>query len=155
MRISSVVLTLCLVSCFAPIAGSQTSKPESTKPADSKPADAKPADAKPADSKPADAKPADTKPDYSKEPFVDEEDSTKIVFENDGTGTRESSVRVRIQSDSGLKRFGVLTFPYQGAVENVEIDYIRVHKPDGTVVTTPAENIQDMPSEITRQAPFY
>ncbi|HZR32145.1 MAG TPA: DUF3857 domain-containing protein [Terriglobales bacterium] len=150
MRISSVVLTLCLVSCFAPIAGSQTSKPESTKPADSKPADAKPGDAKPADSKPADAK-----PDYSKEPFVDEEDSTKIVFENDGTGTRESSVRVRIQSDSGLKRFGVLTFPYQGAVENVEIDYIRVHKPDGTVVTTPAENIQDMPSEITRQAPFY
>ena len=101
------------------------------------------------------SKPANTKPDYSKEAFVDEDDSTKIIFENDGTGTRETSVRIRIQSDAGVQRYGVLTFPYQSAVENVEIDYVRVQKPDGTVITTPAGNIQDMAAEITRQAPFY
>jgi Domain of Unknown Function with PDB structure (DUF3857) len=30
-----------------------------------------------------------------------------------------------------------------------------VVKPDGSVVVTPLDDIQDMPSEITRQAPFY
>jgi tetratricopeptide (TPR) repeat protein len=37
----------------------------------------------------------------------------------------------------------------------LDIDYVRVRKPDGSVVPTPAENTQDMPSEITREAPFY
>ena len=32
---------------------------------------------------------------------------------------------------------------------------MRVRKPDGSVVETPAENVQDMAAEITRQAPFY
>jgi tetratricopeptide (TPR) repeat protein len=100
-------------------------------------------------------KPADTKPDNSKEAFVDEDDLTKVVFENDGTGTREQTLRMRIQSDAGVQRYSVLSFAYQEATETVEIVYVRVRKPDGTVITTPAENILDMPSEITRQAPFY
>ena len=103
----------------------------------------------------APAKTVETKPDYSKEAFVDEEDVTKITFENDGTGIREASTRIRIQSDAGVQRYGVLTFPYQDATENVEIVYVRVRKPDGTLIATPADNIQDMPSDITRQAPFY
>ena len=32
---------------------------------------------------------------------------------------------------------------------------MRVRKPDGSVVETPPENVQDMAAEITRQAPFY
>ncbi len=100
-------------------------------------------------------KPADAKPDYSKEAVVDEEDLAKIVFENDGTGTRETSLRLRIQSDAGVQRYSVLSFPYQEATETVEVVYVRVRKPDGTVIVTPAENVLDMPSEITRQAPFY
>jgi tetratricopeptide (TPR) repeat protein len=103
----------------------------------------------------ASAKPADPKPDHSKEAFVAEEDTTRISFENDGTGTREAYFRVRIQSDAGVQRYSVLSFAYQEATETVEIVYVRVHKPDGTVIATPAENILDMPSEITRQAPFY
>src|SRR5262245_30396615 len=105
--------------------------------------------------KPADAKPAETKPDYSKEAFVDEQDVTKIVFENDGPSTSETTTRLRIQSDAGVQRFGVLSYAYQNATENIEIVYVRVNKPDGTIITTPAENIQDMPSDVTRQAPFY
>jgi tetratricopeptide (TPR) repeat protein len=103
----------------------------------------------------ASPKPSETKPDYSKEAFVDEEDLAKVTFENDGTGTRESTLRLRIQSDAGVQRYSVLTFPYQDAFETVEIVYVRVRKPDGTVIVTPAENILDMPSDITRQAPFY
>jgi len=100
------------------------------------------------------AKPA-TKTDHSQEAVVFEQIKTKIDFENDGTGNRETTVRVRIQSEAGVQRLGVLTTPYQSLVEGLEIPYVRVHKPDGTVISTPPENIQDMASEITRQAPFY
>src|SRR6266403_2572270 len=100
-------------------------------------------------------KPTDTKLAYSAEAFVVEQDSTRIVFENDGTSNRESTARVRIQSGAGVQRFGVLTFSYQNSTETVDIDYVRVQKPDDTVVPTPPENVQDMAAEITRQAPFY
>jgi hypothetical protein len=97
----------------------------------------------------------DPKPDYSNEAFVIEQTSTRVDFENDGTGKRESLSKIRIQSDAGVQRYGVLTLPYQNLVEGLDIDYVRVHKPDGSVVNTSLENIQDMPTEITRQAPFY
>jgi tetratricopeptide (TPR) repeat protein len=101
--------------------------------------------------------PSQTKvtPDYSREAFVSEEDVTRIAFENDGTSTRESTTRIRIQSGAGVQRFGVLTFPYESSTGTVDIDYVRVRKPDGTTVLTPLDSVQDMPSEITRQAPFY
>jgi hypothetical protein len=102
----------------------------------------------------APAKP-DPKPDYSKEAFVIEQTSMRIAFENDGTGIREYSGRIRIQSDAGVQRYGLLTFPYQNSTESVEIEYVRVQKPDGSTASTPAENTQDMATEITREAPFY
>src|SRR5690348_6312401 len=80
--------------------------------------------------------PATGKADYSKEPMVVEEDSTKGAFENDGTSTRVSTVRIRIQSEAGLQQFGVLTFSYQNSVEALDIDYVRVKKPDGSAVIT-------------------
>ena len=85
-------------------------------------------------------KPA-AKPDYTKEAAVVELYSTKVTFENDGTGTRESKTRVRLQSDAGVQHFGVLVFSYQSSSETLDIDYVRVHKADGTIVETPAENI--------------
>jgi len=94
-------------------------------------------------------------PDYAKEAFIDEEELTKDTFENEGTHKRDLLSRVRIQSDAGVQRFSVISFAYQSAVENIDIDYVRVTKPDKTVVTTPLDDVQDMPSDITRQAPFY
>jgi tetratricopeptide (TPR) repeat protein len=98
---------------------------------------------------------ADAKPDYSKEAFVIEQDSTRVDFENDGTNTRELTTRVRIQADAGVQHWGVLTFPYESSTQAVDIDYVRVRKPDNSLVLTPADAIQDMPSEISRQAPLY
>ncbi len=98
---------------------------------------------------------AASSPDYSKEAFVIERDVTKFVFENDGTSTRDSTSRIRIQSDAGVQRYSVLTISYQSATESVDIDYVRVIKPDGTVISTPLDQVQDMPAEVTRQAPFY
>jgi len=99
--------------------------------------------------------PTETEPDYSHEAFVSEQDITRVTFENDGTSIRESSARIRIQSGAGVQRFGVLTFPYENSTQTLDIDYVRVRKPDGTTVPTPSDSVQDMPSEITRQAPFY
>jgi hypothetical protein len=93
--------------------------------------------------------------DYSKEPWILERVVTKVVFENDGTYTAETTSRARVQSQAGVQQFGVLNFPYASAISAIDIVYVRVIKPDSRVVETPAENILDMPAEITRQAPFY
>jgi len=98
----------------------------------------------------------DTKPaDYSKEGFVIEQKSVKLTFENDGTYSEDTTGRIKIQSQAGIEEFGVVTFPYASATTNLDVVYVRVVKPDKQVVNTPAENILDMPADITRQAPFY
>src|ERR1700674_5749094 len=97
------------------------------------------------------AKPAD----YSQEPYVVERAFSKLVFQNDGKYTQENSLRVRIQSQAGLQAYGILRFSFASATSTSEIVYVRVTKPNGSVVQTPAENIVEMPADITRQAPFY
>jgi Domain of Unknown Function with PDB structure (DUF3857) len=98
---------------------------------------------------------APVRPDYSKEAFVLEQSSDKFKFQNDGTSVRELSMRLRVQSDAGVQQFGVLKFSYQSSSESFAVDYVRVHMPDGSVVLTPAESFQDMPADVTREAPFY
>jgi tetratricopeptide (TPR) repeat protein len=92
---------------------------------------------------------------YSKVPVVFEKISSKVVVQNDGTATEETAVRVRIQSEAGVQQLGVLNFPYASATSTLQIAYVRVTKPNDTVVQTPTENFLDMPADITRQAPFY
>jgi hypothetical protein len=98
---------------------------------------------------------APDKPDHSQEAYVIERWAKKVQFQNDGTLTADSAMRVRVQSDAGVKHFGVLNFPYQQANERHEIDIVRVIKPDGKEVRTPTENFQDLPADVTRDAPFY
>ena len=84
-----------------------------------------------------------------------EQSLMKVAYEADGTGTREQILAIRIQSQAGVQALGVLSFAYLSSNENVEFDYIRVRKPDGTVVNTPDYNVQEMPAEVTRAAPMY
>lgn len=95
------------------------------------------------------------KPDYSQEAAVIEDLSYKAKFANDGTSTQEQSARIRVQSDAGVQRAGLLAFSYESGIASFEIVCVRVHKPDGTTIDTPPDSIQDMPSEVTRQVPFY
>src|ERR1044071_1497648 len=62
--------------------------------------------------------------------------SNDIVFEADGTGRRDQTARVRIQSEAGVKELGVLTAAYRSDLERVESFEIQVTKPDGRVVVT-------------------
>jgi tetratricopeptide (TPR) repeat protein len=93
--------------------------------------------------------------DYSKEAAVLQRSSDKFKYENDGTYTREMHMRIRIQSDAGVQHFSVVKFAYQNSSELFAVDYVRITKPDGTVVETPPDTFQDMPADITREAPFY
>jgi len=116
-----------------------------------------PTPASPAQSNPAPEKekPASAARDYSKEAYVIEKVHTQITEEADGSGTREHTAEIKILADAGVKAFAVLNFTYTSANETVDVDYVRVRKPDGTVVKTPDYNIQDMPADVTRTAPMY
>ncbi|MCM3872352.1 MAG: DUF3857 domain-containing protein, partial [Pyrinomonadaceae bacterium] len=93
--------------------------------------------------------------DYSKEAFVIEQLKSLYRFEKDGTGLREMTLRVKVQSEAGMERFGQLVFAYSSANEKLEVDYIRVLKADGTAVSASATNVQDLSAPIAREAPVY
>ncbi len=98
---------------------------------------------------------ANQKPDYSQEAVVIEHLSTAYRYERDGTGRRELSLRVKVQSDAGVERFGQLVFPYSSANEKLEMNYVRVRKADGSVVNATASDIQDLSAPVAREAPVY
>jgi tetratricopeptide (TPR) repeat protein/transglutaminase-like putative cysteine protease len=104
-------------------------------------------------------KPSETPPnashDFSKEAYTLERFATRITAEADGTGSRELTAEIKILADAGVKTFAVLNFTYTSANETVEIEYVRVRKPDGSITKTPDYNIQDMPADVTRTAPLY
>ncbi len=93
--------------------------------------------------------------DPSKEAVILERSLTKISYEADGTGIKEVSNALRMQSQAGVQAFAILTFPYTSYNDTVDVDYVRVKKPDGTIIATPAYNVQDMPADVTRGAPMY
>lgn len=92
---------------------------------------------------------------YANEPFVVERIQTTARFEADGKSQRELTIRVRVQSEPAVKQFGLLVYPYMGSFEKLEVVYVRVRKPDGTVIETPATDVQDLDSEVSRAAPMY
>src|SRR5260370_32718848 len=73
----------------------------------------------------------------------------------DGTGSKVTSVAVRVQSEASLKQLGVLSLPFASGTEHVEIVYARVKRPDGTVIETRVNQAIEMPSPVTTAASFY
>jgi transglutaminase-like putative cysteine protease/tetratricopeptide (TPR) repeat protein len=79
----------------------------------------------------------------------------RVRFENDGTEVSETEAVVRIQSQAGVEEFGQLVFGYSSATEKLAVDYVRVRKPDGQVITTPESTAQDFAPDVLREAPMY
>jgi tetratricopeptide (TPR) repeat protein/transglutaminase-like putative cysteine protease len=79
----------------------------------------------------------------------------RVRFENDGTEVSETETVVRIQSQAGVEEFGQLVFGYSSATEKLEVEYVRVRKPDGQVVVTPESTAQDFAPEVLKEAPMY
>ncbi|HMK20734.1 MAG TPA: DUF3857 domain-containing protein [Terriglobales bacterium] len=93
--------------------------------------------------------------DFSQEAFVIEKVLTRMRFENDGTGRKETIARVRVQSEAGVEQWGQVVIGYSSANEKVEIPYVRVLKQDGSVVTAPEDSVQDLTAPVAREAPVY
>jgi tetratricopeptide (TPR) repeat protein len=96
-----------------------------------------------------------TKPDYSKESFIISDLQTHLHFRADGASVRTQTTSIKLLSEAGVRFWGVLAFPYAAENERIDIHFVRVHKADGSVVATPAENVLDLPSDVTRVAPMY
>ena len=90
-------------------------------------------------------KPADPAAAFRDEAYVVEQLRAVVRFENDGTGRREHTARIRVLSEAGVEQLGQLIVGYNSGNERIEIAYVRVRRDDGTVVESqPADAIQDM-----------
>jgi hypothetical protein len=68
-------------------------------------------------------------------------------MEPDGTGKNPIGGAVR--------QYGVLSFFYASDNEQMNIDYARVRKPDGSVIDTPDSNVVDVATELNTALPTY
>ena len=93
--------------------------------------------------------------DYSQEPYIVEQYRMSYRYENDGTGSREQYMKIKLQSEAGVEQLGQIVFGYNSNNERVEIGYVRVLKPDGSVVNAPADSGQDLTAPVAREAPMY
>src|ERR1035438_2239837 len=91
----------------------------------------------------------------SEEGAVFERILNRVHFENDGTEVSETETVVRIQSEAGVEEFGQLVFGYSSATEKLEVEYVRVRKPDGQVLGTPESTAQDFAPDVLKEAPMY
>ena len=101
------------------------------------------------------AAPPQSPAQYSQEPFLIEKYYSVARFENDGTGERDLSVRIRVQSDAGVQSLGELIFGYSSANEEMEVRSVVVHKADGTNVTAGPDAVKEMTAPVARDAPVY
>jgi len=99
--------------------------------------------------------PPNQKTKNADEAAVFERISNRVRFENDGTSVSETEAVVRIQSQAGVEDFGQLVFGYSSATEKLEVEYVRVRKPDGRVVVTPDSTAQDFAPDVLKEAPMY
>lgn len=91
------------------------------------------------------------------EPYIFERHSLAVRFENDGSGQRELSVRVRIQNEQGAQQFRELAFGYISPNEQVTVRSVKVRKQDGSLIDVLAspKTIKDGLSATARKYPAY
>jgi tetratricopeptide (TPR) repeat protein len=154
-------LILCLLVIRA---NSQQSTPTPSNSADPAPAPGATPQSKKADRTPLEAaaekaaesaKAEDKGHDYVQESFVVEQMHSRYRFEADGTGRKEVTARIRVQSEAGVQQWGQLQVGYNSANERVEIPYVRVLKEDGSVVKAGDDAVQDLSAPVEHEAPVY
>ena len=126
-------LLLCLIPCWEPVVTAQA----------------------PTEAEPPQFAKSSAVDDYSKEPYVYDLIQTKARFDADGRSQRELTARVRIQSESAVRELGLLTYSFASSFETLDVVYVRVRKPDGSVVETPPSDVQELDSPVSREAPMY
>ncbi len=93
--------------------------------------------------------------DFSGEPAVIVRSRSVVTMHADGTGVRENTLAIRLQTEAAVRQFGVVAIAFAGSAEHAEFLYARVRHPDGTVAETPVTGALEQPAQVTREAPFY
>ena len=92
---------------------------------------------------------------YANEALIIERSESTYKYNADGTGEKDSFVRMKLQTEAGARQFSVLSLPFASATEIIKIETLVVHHPDGTSTETPASDGMEMPAPVTQQAPLY
>lgn len=94
--------------------------------------------------------------DYSTQQAVVKKHDTVYRFEADGTGTRTETFAILVQSEAGVQQLGQLQLGYNSGNQDIKINYVRVRKPDGSVINTDlTTSVQDITGAVARVAPMY
>jgi transglutaminase-like putative cysteine protease len=92
---------------------------------------------------------------YPDESYVYLLDDGVVRFEADGRGTRTYRQVVQILNQDGVEAWGELRFSYSGSREKLTVNWARVVKPDGTVVSAQPTHEQESDVPAALEYPVY
>ncbi|MBI4911910.1 MAG: DUF3857 domain-containing protein [Acidobacteria bacterium] len=92
---------------------------------------------------------------YSHVPAVFEEVKHLWSFQKDGTGRREFHARVLVQHEAAITGLGQLSWAYASANESLDLLYLRVIRPDGSITQLAPDAVQDLPAAVNQGAPAF
>ena len=92
---------------------------------------------------------------HASQPYIFERSARSYRFEADGTGRSVAEVRIRVHNETGVQQLGQLLFTYVAGRNRLELDYLRVRRPDGSITAGSADLIQDLPVPAAAQFPLY
>jgi tetratricopeptide (TPR) repeat protein len=144
---SARLIVLAALSCFLPVLTAQTPTPSVAPTA---------GESVPVTNLPVLEKGAvKSQPDLTGEAIVIEKSTIVMRYARDGSSLRTLTVVAHVLSDAGVRKTGIITFPFASLTEALTFDYVRVRKPSGEVVETPTDGAQEVPMPVTQAAPMY
>jgi transglutaminase-like putative cysteine protease len=93
--------------------------------------------------------------DYPDDDYVYLLDDGVIKFEADGRGSRTYRQIVQVLTQDGAETWGEQSFSYSGGSERLTVNWIRVVKPNGEVVSAKPAHEQESLAPVALEAPVY
>jgi transglutaminase-like putative cysteine protease len=93
--------------------------------------------------------------DYADQPYVYLLDDGVVTLEADGTGTRTYRQIVQILTPEAAEQWGERSFGYSTDREKLTLNWARVLRPDGSVVSEKPVHEQESLAPVAMEAPVY
>src|SRR5690349_21559711 len=93
--------------------------------------------------------------DYPDDDYIFLLDDGVVRFESDGRGSRTYRQVVQILNQDGAEAWGEQSFSYSSGSERLTINWIRVLKPNGEVVSAKPAHEQESLAPVAFDAPVY
>src|SRR5438132_98915 len=93
--------------------------------------------------------------DYADDDYVYLLDDGVLRFEPDGRGSRTYRQVVQILNQDGAEAWGEQSFSYSSGSERLTVNWIRVLKPNGEVISPQPAHEQESLSPVALEAPVY